>query len=755
MPKPKPHSWQSIVFLLLTALLIFDVDWASFFNDLVPRELLKSVYDALTAGALLGAGIWLWRRPHAAGRRVWLFVFAATGLGYLQQMWLLRWYGYNDLTYIHFQGWLVKASVLLAIVPVLAASQKAHTLQRFTTALVVSLALAHLVGSLLIRLSLLEPSSLQRWKLVIDASGAYLEKRAISWQRVCYVGALMTLAWPLALFRRPAYFEKHRPALWFAWVCAVMFIACAFLTYARATILGLCLQMLTVTGIAKWGRRGEKRIARLALLAGLLGAALAFLVSPTLLRRVSSVAAGVDGSVLNRINYFQFALQMITQRPLSGWGTCMFYPLGYAFALVPNVTDILPDVHSSIFQWLVSQGVAGVALVAIALFAPTPRAALALMPRAYLVAGAALIPELLADNLTTRLLTFSTILTLMAATVVARNWAHGRLLEKRPSRAFSVLPPALFALYVVGVLMPPPSLAKWFERVLYRAAQRATDHICFELRIEGSDFTIAYDPHRPHASYLASLGLLASALRDSSDKRIPIRDFRLCDTDPTTVSLELPATMLVSAAAMRPNSLPTLWLEQNANPQLLRTQCQRWLGHDSFGQAEPPMRSETYLPCQLGVQLRTELHPTTATTHQLAMMWDDLFFSVDPVAKAVRRGMEQNIDDVGFLRHLRRNNVESQWYHCAFYTGPSREEVLYCYQAHRASWRLAALYTLKSQLYAPLSPDSAANRQFAELAFRVWSFFDVFDISALPERQYRPLPLLWIIDLYKATPEAH
>jgi hypothetical protein len=81
--------------------------------------------------------------------------------------------------------------------------------------------------------------------------------------------------------------------------------------------------------------------------------------------------------------------------------------------------------------------------------------------------------------------------------------------------------------------------------------------------------------------------------------------------------------------------------------------------------------------------------------------------------------------------------------------------VLYCYQAHRASWRLAALYTLKSQLYAPLSPDSAANRQFAELAFRVWSFFDVFDISALPERQYRPLPLLWIIDLYKATPEAH
>jgi hypothetical protein len=620
---------------------------------------------------------------------------------------------------------------------------------------VIVLALAHASVYVLTRLSLLE-SAFPFRNIVIDASGFYVEKRAFSWQPAVYFGALMILAWPLVLFRKLGPSKTPQLAVGFAAACAVLFIAGALLSYSRSTMLGFCLQILTVAVLIKWGRSNERLLARRALALSAAAIALAFLASPSIARRASSLAMGVDGSVLHRSGYFQFALQMIALRPLSGWGTTLYYPLYKAFGAIPEITYYPLDAHSSVLYGLVVHGIAGVALMILALGFPTPRAALALLPRGYLLALVGVAPLLVSENLTEPFFCFILILALMAATVVARNWSHGRLLEKRPPRALAFLPTALFALYIVGVLMPPPSLAKWFERVLYRAAQRATDHICFELQIKGSNFKIAYEPNRPHPSYLASLGVLASYTREAPDELVPVREFRLCEADDTTRILEIPATGLLRAALMRPTSLPTLWLRQNANARLLALHCQRSLGHEGFGQAELTTNSLSCRTCALSLgaenrpdwRLETYLEPTTATTHQVAQLWHELFSRTDPVGQALRRGMEKNLDELGFLRHLPRG---SHQYHCSFYTGQTREEVLFCEQEFVANWSLVALYTCTTVRPVVPRPDSAANRQFAELAFRVWSFFDVFDISALPERQYRPLPLLWILDLYKAS----
>jgi O-antigen ligase len=756
MSGSKTHLRTAILLVLFVGLLVLDTDWASFFWAVGAPESLKQFYDILTAISLLAAGLVLIRSPRRPGWWVWLLALATAGLSYLQRSWLLHWCGFDELDCFRTHGWQVKAILCFTAIPLLAMAAPAYSLHRFTTMLVVAVGLAHVGIYILARLGLVEIVIPGAAKLAMDASGTYAVVRAASWQNHLYVGAFMTLAWPLVLFPQRAVSPKHRAAIRFASACAVLFLACALLTYSRATIGGVGLQILFVAGLAKWGRPGDKRHARLALALSGLAIILAFVISPMLVRRVSSVAAGVERSTLNRLNFGQFALQMLALRPLSGWGPTLYGFLYHAFAGIPGNNYDPLDAHSSILYGLVCNGLAGTALFAMALCSPNFRATLALIPRAYLVAAVGLLPKLLADNITAPFFGFTLLFTLMAATVVARNWAHGRLLEKRPPRALAFLPPALFALYVLGILMPPPSLSKWFERVLDRAAQRVTDHVSFELRVEGSDFTIAYEPNRPHPSYLASLGVLASYTREAPDELVPVREFRLCEAAVTTRSLEFPATDLLSAAAVQPNSPPTLWLRENTNSRLLALHCQRWFGHEGFGQAELPTSDATRCcSCSGNTNpLQTYLEPTTATTHQLAQLWDNLLESTDTVAQAVRRGMEKNTDNLGFVRHLTKKPQLSPKFHCSFYTGDTREEVLYCNQQKTAGWRLVALYTNKSlPPITSLWADSAANRQFAELAFRVWSFFEVFDIESLPERQYRPMPLLWIIDSWKASRE--
>lgn len=682
-----------------------------------------------------------------------------TALGFLQRSFLLSHLGLEREMFVRTLGWQAKGAVFLALVPLLATAFRPSSLERFTRFMIVGFALVQAIVALLSNGYLYKEFAQPAMLMVRDASGIYQAPRVGGTLGIFTFGALMLLAWPLVLFRRPSYYRARPNAFGFAIGCTVLFIVFAFHTSVRSIILGFFLQLLAVGALALWGRRHDRSLARIALGLGLLALALALLVSPALARRTTSLAVGIDQSILNRAGYFQFALQMIALRPLSGWGASMYAKFFEALGALPTTTYHPVDAHSSVLFWLICYGLAGCALVLVALVFPSPRTTFALIPRPYMVSFAGLVPVLISDNITASFLQIPMMLTLMTATVVARNWAHGRLLEKRPPRALAFLSPALFALYVLGVLMPPPSLGKWLERVLYRAAQRVTDHISLELRVEGSDFTIAYEPKRPHPSYLASLGVLASYTREAPDELVPVHEFRLSEVAATTRSLELPATDLLATAAMRPNDLPTFWLRQNANARLLTLHCEHSLGHDQFGQASLPVENTSCRTCATfdlspknspEWELKTYIEPTSATTHQLAHLWDNLLASTDTVAQALRRGMANNIDELGFLRHLPRG---PHLYHVSFYTGPIREELLYCDQNPGASWRLAALYTSWSVLPLVPRPDSAANRQFAELAFRVWSFFEVFDISALPERQYRTLPLLWIIDSWKASRE--
>lgn len=705
---------------------------------------------AIVAFTVLSTVVLLHKR--VVHRWPWVTAFAVGLLGLFEASKLTAWYGFSSLTAEHSGipfGSYVDSLLFIGLIPVLAAAYHRLALEQLLRFLLVSLALFQVMATPLQRFQLLPRLSFQT-QMIQDAMGAFETFRAHGFLGPILLGGLLNLSWPLLFFRHPAVFRLNRRAYGFALFGSSAIVACALLTYARSSLAGVFLQLVTCAVLWRWGRRPYRHLMGVAAAMVIAVFLITSLSSATLTRRITAPVLGIDTSILNRLSYLSFAVQMIAERPLSGWGPAIYKPFFRAFGAIPNVGYYPWDAHSSILNWLVTNGIAGVALIVCALLYPDPRRAIALLPPAYVVSMVGVLPLLLGDNVTSALGGFSFTFCLGASVWQARQRCS--LIPERPVAAIRFAPGLLFGLYLVGLSLPPPDAGEWFERVMRRAAQRVTGHICFVVQSLGETFALEHEPDRQHPSVLASLGILADSFRATPAELIPVPGFRICEACETTRPLEIPARDLIAAAVSNPMGLGGQWLRQAAYQRNLEQSCRRWLGHADFGQATLPSDEEFCVPCARVIGARPAddtklvltIEPTTCTTRQLTNLWRELAHTDSALGESIKAGMRHNPDELGFIRHLPRGPY---LLHCSFYSGPTREEVLIVNATDRPRWMIAACYTCSFLRGIVPRPDNAANRQFAELAFRAHSFFATFDPVNLSRRKAgKARPFLWMIE---------
>jgi len=180
---------------------------------------------------------------------------------------------------------------------------------------------------------------------------------------------ILTMTWPALLIektqgRKSPSWENALKSLLI--VCSVWAV---LLTYTRASYIGLGLQVLAISFLVftqAW--RGRVKISRVNLLMIAVALCSALIFIPASGARVTAIADAADASITNRLAVYHVAANLISERPISGWGPGFFNILYNHFYKLPHVGYSFFDTHSATFNTLMEIGIAGLFLGVIAIF---------------------------------------------------------------------------------------------------------------------------------------------------------------------------------------------------------------------------------------------------------------------------------------------------------------------------------------------------------------------------------------------------
>jgi len=196
------------------------------------------------------------------------------------------------------------------------------------------------------------------------------------------LGMVLTLTWPALLLekkhgRKPPFWENSlKGLLLFFSVWAII------LTYTRASYIGLGLQIVALSFLVfsqALGRRVKVTRVNLLIIAAALCSGLYFI--PASGARVTAIADAADASITNRLAVYHVAANLLSERPISGWGPGFFNILYNHYYKLPHVSYSFFDTHSATINTLMEIGIAGLFLGVVAicgirwktLFRKTPR----------------------------------------------------------------------------------------------------------------------------------------------------------------------------------------------------------------------------------------------------------------------------------------------------------------------------------------------------------------------------------------------
>lgn len=184
------------------------------------------------------------------------------------------------------------------------------------------------------------------------------------------LGMILVMTWPVLLIEKSTS-ALTRGEIWTRILQGVL-ITCVmwaiFLTYTRAAYIGLFLQFSAIVILTLIRPARLHRISRLNIFIIVAALASALLFIPAAGARVAAVTDTADASITNRLAVFQTAANLLSERPISGWGPGFFNLFYNSYYKLPNEHYTFFDTHSATLNTLMELGIAGMLLGVIAIF---------------------------------------------------------------------------------------------------------------------------------------------------------------------------------------------------------------------------------------------------------------------------------------------------------------------------------------------------------------------------------------------------
>lgn len=467
---------------------------------------------------------------------------------------------------------------------------------------------------------------------------------------------------------------KNQVTIFYSIAVLVAAFAGLLLTYSRAALVGLSLQLLLMAAMAFSAPLPRRAVFRRNLLAIAVAVFAALLLIPHSFSRLKAVTDFADASVGNRLSAYRAAIDMIQQRPFSGWGIGAF-GAWYSHFYEPPRTTIYAYVlaHSTIFDTLVSLGIAGSGIFLLLVVGVAWRIFLHTVPPWALLGILGSLGPLTTDHYGAILpfvvpYAFLLGVVLHAAVRAERleSLARREGLHKRfwsikawpPARGFS-LTGALLTLAAADWLHPVPNpdqhfaqrlaegLDRWFERYSYIVEDFKTNRRW----AKHEDFT--FSTRRTRLLYLLS------ALR-----KLPDVGERL----DTTVTVTMPLETSQSLASESLGSVPTLAI----------TAPLRWVVHYAFESDSAkfgewlanyvgygPLTRDLVarrIPCGNDATPRLENGYVVTTVRDVQKLFCEMIEGSDAVSNIARKILVSRAYSYGIIRHSGDLNISSCYY---------------------------------------------------------------------------------------------
>ena len=534
--------------------------------------------------------------------------------------------------------------------------------------------------------------------------------------------AVLLIFWPALLGRMP-WWDKRR---WIVGrgVGVFLLVLATLLTYSRASYLGLGAQLIILLFLGVRSLRPHVRLRLVGAAAVVAGSILftSVAIGPVA-RRFIHLSTPSDLSVVHRLHLFQWAGTLIMERPLCGWGTGTFGTLYRAFDRIPSVMYAYDDAHSAVFLSLFEHGVLHWLLFAIAIGGWRMRRTLVRVPAWIVVsfAGGALM--LLTDAPTFRFPSMLVPLVLMLAVIagVAREQERRRPLRRR----VRIVPIAMAAAWFAAAILPPMEPIDRLTARLQQTARRMRGEAAFAVYDQAIGGRWESPGSRANPSVLAGMAVVAAAALEQPDRPIGFSEYRMAPGAPSALKIVATQADAVALMIARPTTASVGYLLGALTDGQLATACEQMFGHSGFQST----KVRAVCPDCGNLDVKAAREPeatalidlaTSATVGQvLAGFWGmtDLTTTGGRVASNALMHVD---DESGFARHLQ---AEAVLQGLSVYTGTMREEVLLARKGG-LSWGVAGWYVCDQRVAA--RTDSVANRMFADVAWRVYCYRDVY-----------------------------
>lgn len=708
---------------------------------------LISIMPSSWTSRLLGHVVWAailatlgWFALGKTQRVAWTF-FCVVTAGAIVNAWLFdQFYGRVDQAFLRVYG---MHSILVIIVPLLAASNVGwQTLERYVgwgMCLVilfyclsfVSFYGMHLFGNTQLAKQIFQFGE----RPIMDSTGVYKDARRLElWGHTSNtLGAVLLVAWPaLVRFLYRQFTSKIQFATTLAAIAITVYLV--LVTCSRAAYIGLLIQ--TICLFASAFTAATRQVRKICLTAGI---AVTVSIIGTLFlqehvsRRITSLASPHEASVQHRMVVFSTAAKLLAERPLTGWGPGVFRFQYSTFYKIPGIDYNFPDVHSSILCSLLNIGVAGCAFFILAIWGSSWKRLFEHMPIWIWVSLGGVLVPLLSDNPTTFNHAVTVPLLCLAAVIAtcAKTYESGRTWISWNN----LLSACIWIAWLGCLMFPPLAPAQRLDKELKRLASRLSGNVAFLARHPSSGSEWRLDADTPNASVVAGIVALAHAGSSLPYGKVTVEQYSVAPGAPTQTFLDMTNLDLAAMLLSQPTIGTAKLLLGSVGQEELDAITQDLYATPIWGEAQ---FAETCTQCgtldvtKVRKTQAEDLTPlaTTATVRQLLNAYVPLVEN-DPVERnndALKHAISHAPDEQGFIRHLQEVRIPLG---LAWYLGSRREEVLVV-EHGISSWSLACHYN--SSLMISPRIDSAANRVFAEIAWRFHCYIDAYAGTMLSDR---------------------
>jgi O-antigen ligase len=591
-----------------------------------------------------------------------------------------------------------------------------------------------------------------------DSTGVYKSTRRLSgfYETSILSATTMIMCWPFCGVMVRRYLSTGSPAVYVTCSLAALQISAILLTYTRAAYIGLTLQASLVLYWTLKHKANWRPISYAVAFVCVLAVVLLFVAGAreSLVRRFASLLNPVEGSVSNRLVVIRAALEMWAERPWTGWGIGTFREQYWFQHRMPGVTYKFYDAHSGVVLSLFEFGLIGLGIWITALVGLRGLATLRRCPKPVLLSLVGVLPCTMSDHPILNHPGIAIIYCIVLAQVLRCNlvYSHkdvGRLsIDLLKHNSFGLPSGAKYTwkmIVVVAVMViwsfeicrRPVEPVIRLKRQLERCAQSLRGDVAFRAFDEQSKtYLESNNGGMEYGSALAGVAVIAGAL-DATERRFGLPDFRLVpggevqfldvsSTDFATWVLTSPSKSKLSAAI------------GNLSDVELTSASYFLLGHSGFRLGE--IRDACTACSAYEVRSNRKIadselleFATSATLRSLESTYRKLIQSRVSTNAAHSDRLNFADDKLGFSRHLQ--SIE-EYQGTSVFTGSMREEVLFVRRGF-FGWSVSGFYFADKGVTP--RPDNAANRMFAEAAWRVHCYLEGFPhgFTAMPNRDDR------------------